>query len=92
MPRHIAEFVTRLRGQANHDLALRASRCIPFYQGHVISEAVAPVAGGRVFQLYARQSPGSDQSIATSLPVPERVIKAVRRSEPPKQIFVVTGS
>jgi hypothetical protein len=37
-------------------------------------------------------SPGLGQSIATGLPVASRVMYAVFRSAPPKQILVVIGS
>ncbi len=37
-------------------------------------------------------SPGRGQSIAANFPVPVRVIYAVLRPGPPKQIFVVRGS
>ena len=40
----------------------------------------------------ANFNPGVAHSVATSLPVPESVMKAVRRSAPPKQMFVVSGS
>ena len=40
---------------------------------------------------WARARPGRGQGIDSSRPVPEAVMKAVRRSGPPKQILVVRG-
>src|SRR5206468_3657543 len=55
-------------------------------------EGQAEERDGEPRHWYARRRPGRGHSAASSRPVPEAVMYAVRRSRPPKQMLVVSGS